>query len=225
MLIKYGENNHFQCAKVWLTLSRLASFGDFRKKTTALHVALRGNFSGLVSATDTVKGLEDSAKSCSLQYEKKFFGWGVQIFCEWRHKWRTFRPPWPTSPGPGPKPLDGSISLKFLLETRLQYEYFDTLDDLLGFRIEKLWSKLIKIFDQLGNQIINLFILDNNFWTRNARKLIKGSKDLDSSLVSNKKFSEILWPGGWTLGQVTWAKMTQRPLHLWRHSQKIRNPD
>ena len=48
-------------------------------------------------------------------------------------KWRAFRPPWPTSPGPGSKLLDGSISLKFLLETRLQSESFDCLDDLLGF--------------------------------------------------------------------------------------------
>ena len=47
-----------------------------------------------------------------------------------RHKWRTFRPPLPTSPGPGPKPLDGSILLKFLLETRLQPKSFDTWDDL-----------------------------------------------------------------------------------------------
>jgi len=29
---------------------------------------------------------------------------------------------WPTSPGPGHQPLNGSISLKFLLETRLQSE-------------------------------------------------------------------------------------------------------
>jgi len=36
--------------------------------------------------------------------------------------------------------------------------------------------------------------------------LIKGSKDLDSSLVSTENFSETLWPSGWTLGQVTWAK-------------------
>ena len=41
-------------------------------------------------------------------------------------------------PGPGRQPLDGSISLKFLLETRLQSESFDTLDDLLGFRVQKL---------------------------------------------------------------------------------------
>jgi len=32
--------------------------------------------------------------------------------------------------------LDGSIMLKFLLETRLQFESFDTSDDLLGFRVQ-----------------------------------------------------------------------------------------
>jgi len=50
----------------------------------------------------------------------------------------TFRPPWPTLPGPGCQPLGGSISLNFLLETRLQSESFDTLDDLLEFRFQKL---------------------------------------------------------------------------------------
>jgi len=54
--------------------------------------------------------------------------------------------------------------------------------------------------------------------------LIKGSKDSDSSLVSNEKFSETLSPIGWALGQPTWAKMTQKLLHLWHHSQKICNP-
>jgi len=54
--------------------------------------------------------------------------------------------------------------------------------------------------------------------------LIKGSKDLDLSLVSNKNFSEILWPSSWALGQETWAKMAPKLLHLWRHSQKIWNP-
>jgi len=57
----------------------------------------------------------------------------LQIFCEWCHKWRIFRPLCPTSSNPGPKPLDGNISLQFLLETRLKSKYFDTLDDLLGF--------------------------------------------------------------------------------------------
>jgi len=54
--------------------------------------------------------------------------------------------------------------------------------------------------------------------------LIKGSKDSDLSLVSNKNFSEILWLSGWALGQITWAKMAPKLLHLWHHSQKICNP-
>ena len=58
-----------------------------------------------------------------------------------------FRPPWPTSSDLGPKPLDGSISLKFLLETRLQFESFDTFDNLLRFQVEKLRSEVIKIFN------------------------------------------------------------------------------
>jgi len=54
--------------------------------------------------------------------KKKNCAWGVRVFCECRHKWRTFRSTWPTLPGPGRQPLGGSISLKFLLETRLQSE-------------------------------------------------------------------------------------------------------
>ena len=46
-----------------------------------------------------------------------------------------------------------------------------------------------------------MFILDHNFSTRNARKSIKGSKDSDSSLVSNENFSETFYPSGWALGQ------------------------
>jgi len=45
--------------------------------------------------------------------------------------------------------------------------------------------------------------------------LNKGSKDSDSSVVSNENFSDILWPSSWALGQVTLAKMAQKLLHLW----------
>ena len=92
------------------------------------------------------RSIKKCNNSCSLHSRKKFL-LGVWIFREWRHKWRTFRPPWPTLPGPGRQPLDGSISLKFLLDSRLQSESFDTLDNLLGFRVQKLWSTLVKIFD------------------------------------------------------------------------------
>jgi len=70
--------------------------------------------------------------------QKNFLRWGLRFFCGWRHKWRTFGPPLPTLPGPGRQLLGGSILLKFLLEIRLQSESFDTLDDLLGFRVQKL---------------------------------------------------------------------------------------
>ena len=52
------------------------------------------------------------SKSCRYHL-KKIFWLGVQIFYKWRHKWRTFRPPWPTSPSPRLKPLDGSIHWSF----------------------------------------------------------------------------------------------------------------
>jgi len=68
-----------------------------------------------------------------------------------------------------------------------------------------------------------LFILDHNFWTRNARKSIKGSTDSYSNLVFNENFRETLWPSSWALGQATWGKMTPKLLHLCQ-SQKIRNP-
>jgi len=92
------------------------------------------------------KSLKRRWKSSRL-HSKKNFCLGGAFFFEWRHKWRIFRPPWPTLPGTGRQPLGGSISLKFLLETRLQSNSSDTLDDLLGFRVQTLWCKLVKIFD------------------------------------------------------------------------------
>jgi len=106
-----------------------------RKKTAGSHVALRGIISTPISVTDLFEVSKDAASLVVCTW-KKFFGWGMRVVCEWRHKWRIF---WPLFSGSRPKPLDGSISLKFLLETRLQSESFDTLDDLLGFRVQKLW--------------------------------------------------------------------------------------
>ena len=139
IFIFFGISGFSQYLKLYCkaSLNTLASgrFRVFREKNTETHVAFYRNFSGPVSATDLVKSSKD-ASSLVACTRKSFFWLGVQIFCEWHHNWRTFRPPWPTSPFPGPKPLDGSISLKFLLETRLQSKSFDTLDDLLGFQVQ-----------------------------------------------------------------------------------------
>jgi len=59
-----------------------------RKKTAGSHMALRGNISAL-SLTDLVKVSKDAATLVACTW-KKFFGWGVLFFFEWRHKWRTF---------------------------------------------------------------------------------------------------------------------------------------
>jgi len=117
-----------------------------RKKTADSHMALRGNISAPVQVTNLVKASKDAA-SFVVCTRKKFFAWGVRVCCVWCHKCRTFRPPRSTLPDPGRQPLGGSISMKFLLDSRLQSESFDTLNDLLGFRVQKLWSKLVKIFD------------------------------------------------------------------------------
>jgi len=101
-------------------------------------MALRWNFSGPVCSIDPVKVSKDVASLLVCTW-KKIFTWGTRVFCEWHHKWRTFRLPWPTLPGPGCQLLGGDVSLKLLLDTRLQSESFDALDDLLGFRVQKLW--------------------------------------------------------------------------------------
>jgi len=84
---------------------------------------------GAESRRELFKGSNDAASL--LACTQKIFLLGVCTF--FVSDRRTFKQPWPTSPGPGPKPFDGSISLKFLLETRLQSESFDTLDDCWGF--------------------------------------------------------------------------------------------
>jgi len=103
-----------------LTLWHLGGFGDFQKSHLNAHGFAQEY---LRSCTGYGPGWSVKRRSkISSLHSKKIFCLGVQVFCEWGHQWRTFRPPWPTLPGPWCQPLGGSISLKFLLETRLQSE-------------------------------------------------------------------------------------------------------
>ena len=117
-----------------VTLWRPSAFGDFWEKNTETHVVLRGNFSSPESATDPVKISKDVASLAACTW--KNFLLGGCGFLWLTSKVENFRPPWRTLPGPGRQLLDGSISLKFLLQTRLQSESFHTLDDLLGFQVQ-----------------------------------------------------------------------------------------
>jgi len=64
-----------------------------RKKTAGSHVVLHGNISAPVQVTDLVEVSKDVASVAVCTLKNFFFGWGVQVFREWRHKWRTSWPP------------------------------------------------------------------------------------------------------------------------------------
>ena len=59
---------------------------------------------------------------------------------------------------PGAQPLGQSVSLKFLLESRLKSESFEPSIDFLAFLIQKLWSKINKLINYLSSLI---FLLTN----------------------------------------------------------------
>jgi len=77
----YYQNYVHLIVGVFLTLWRPAAFGDFRKKNTKSHVALRGNLSDPVNATDPVKGSTDAASLLVCTRRKKnFFLGGCGFF-------------------------------------------------------------------------------------------------------------------------------------------------
>jgi len=71
----------------------------------------------------------------------------MRIFCDWRHKWSSFGVILAHVIWPKAQPLGQSVSLKFLLETRLESESFEPLIDFLAFLDQKLWSKINKLID------------------------------------------------------------------------------
>jgi len=85
-----------------------------------------------------VQGLKRIGQSSCL-HSKKIFGWRLQIFCTWRHNWSSFGAILAHVAWPRAQPLGQSISLKFLLETRLESESFEPLIDFLAFPVQKLW--------------------------------------------------------------------------------------
>jgi len=117
-------------------------------------VFLHGNISADDCTRKLFKPLKDSASLCVCNENKWFW---ASVFYEWCCKWSCFRPFWPTSSGPRPKLLDGSISLKFLLETRLKSKSFHILDDLLGLLVHKLWSKINKVITLIIRWLLCFF--------------------------------------------------------------------
>ena len=80
----------------------------------------------------------------------------MRIFCDWRHKWSSFRVFLAHVSWPRAQSLGQNVSLKFSMETRLESESFEPLIDFLVFLVQKLWSKINKLNNQLISQIFLL---------------------------------------------------------------------
>ena len=82
---------------------------------------------------------------------KTIFGFRFRFFVSDIIRGVGFWPFWLGLPGTGPKPLNGSISLKFVLGTRLESESLERLIDFLGFRLPTLWPKNNKLINESPN--------------------------------------------------------------------------
>jgi len=85
---------------MFLTLLEPPGFGDFHKKNSIFRLPYQRLSSSAHCARELFSGSNGLASLVDCT-RKKNFAWVVRFFCEWRHKWRTFWPPWPTLPGPG----------------------------------------------------------------------------------------------------------------------------
>ena len=125
------------------------SYLDFGLKNSSFRVPYQHH-----SSTDCARELfKVSNRSASLLVctWKKFFCWGVQICCEWCHKWSSFGVILAHAAWPRAQLLGERVSLKFSLETRLKSESFEPLISSLAFLGQKLWSKINKLIIWLTN--------------------------------------------------------------------------
>jgi len=135
-------NNGFKLLTPW----RLGGFGNFRKKNSSFRLLYQRHSSSVDCARELFNGSNGSASLVDCT-RKKVFAWGVQDFCEWHHKWSSFRVILAHVAWPRTQPLGHSVSLKFSLETRLESESSEPLIDFLAFLVQKLWSKINKLIN------------------------------------------------------------------------------
>ena len=134
---------------VWV-FNSLASwwFWRFSQKNSSFWLPYQRLSSYVDCARELLNGSNRSASLVDCT-RKKIFAWGVRVFCEWRHKWSSFRVILAHVTWPRAQPLGQSVSLKFSLETRLESESFEPLIDFLAFLVQKLRSKINKLINYL----------------------------------------------------------------------------
>ena len=124
------------------------SYFDFSLKNSSFRLPYQRPNSSANAARELFNGSNGSTSLVD-STRKKFFGWGVRIFCDWRHKWSSFRVILAHVAWPKAQPLGQSVSLKVSLETRLKSESFEPLINFLAFLVQKLWSKMNKLINYL----------------------------------------------------------------------------
>ena len=138
--------NNLLALKTWQNF--VYSYLDFGLKNSSFRLPYQRPSSSADCAKELFKSSNGSASlvDCTL---KKFFGWGMRIFCDWRHQWSSFGVILAQVAWPWAQLLGQSVSLKFSLETRLESESFEPLIDFLAFLVQKLWSKINKLINYL----------------------------------------------------------------------------
>ena len=96
---------------------------QFRPKNSSFHLPCQHPSSSADWARELFKGSNGSASLVDCT-RKKIFGWGVQIFGDWCHKWSSFGVILAHVAWPRAQPLGQSVSLKFSLETGLESKSF-----------------------------------------------------------------------------------------------------
>jgi len=138
----------WNCLTLWEAIYEYIVPG-FQPKTSSFRLPYQHHISSSTyCARELFKPSKHSA-SLLLCTQKKFFGWGLWICCEWRHKWSSFGVILAHVTWPRAQPLGQSVSLKFSLETRLESNSFEPLINFLTFLVQKLWSKINKLINYL----------------------------------------------------------------------------
>ena len=129
-------------------INSLASgwFWRFSQKNSSFRLPYQPPSSSANCARELFNGSNGSASLVDCT-RKKIFCLGGAGFCEWRHKWSSFRVILAHVAWPRAQPLRQSVSLKFSLETRLESESFEPLIDFLAFLVQKLWSQMNKLIN------------------------------------------------------------------------------
>ena len=121
-------------------------FWRFSQKKSSFRLPYQCPSSSADCARELFNGSNGSASLVDCT-QKKNFARGVRLFCEWRHKFSSFRVILAHVAWPRAQPLGQSVSLKFSLETRLESESFEPFINFLAFLVQKLRSKINKLIN------------------------------------------------------------------------------